>query len=77
MKFRLTLQRVDEGAIPTSMLANATTEAQVAQFIAGKDRIEDCGVITEVQLRGVAQYFRAIALGTNTSSVETAVSAII
>lgn len=77
MNVEFTSRRVDAGARNDSPLSSATTEDQVNQFIAGKDVVVDVApLITEAQLRGVHHYIRAIAIGLNTSSVETAISAI-
>ena len=80
MRFVFTSKRVDEGhrgGGPSGGLGSCTTEAQVNQALAGRDINHDVATLTEAQLRGVHQYIRAIALGTDTSSVETAISAII
>ncbi len=61
----------------SNQLESATTEALVNAAIAGKQINIDQAEMTEVQLRGLHQYVRAMALGTDTSSVETAISAII
>ncbi len=77
MNVEFTSKRVDAGARIDNPLRSSTTKAQVNQFIAGKDVVRDMANCTEVQLRGVHQYIRAIATGLDTSTVETAVSAII
>lgn len=79
MRYKLTLQKVDEGhQVQDGPLRNVTTEAQVNIAIQGSPAmIIDVATLTEVQLRGVVQYFRAIATGLTTSSIETAVSAVI
>ena len=56
-----------------------TTEAQVNSLLArNPDNISvQIDVATEAQIRGLLQYAQAIDQGTDTSSVETAISAII
>ena len=76
-KFRFESERVDQGALPPGDMRFTTTEAQVNQVIAGKDRISDVAEVSEVQLRGIHQYIRACATGLTTTSIETAVSAVI
>ena len=77
MTFKFTAQRVDNGAVPTSQMANVTTRAQINQTINGRDIITDTVVLTDAQLSCILCYIRACGLGTNTSSVETAIIAII
>jgi hypothetical protein len=77
MKVQVSTCIVDAGHVPTSNFAALTTEAQINQELAGHNMAEDVAEMTEVQRRAVHHYVRAIALGTNTSSVETAISAII
>lgn len=76
--YRIRIDKTDDGALPPSNIRSQTTKAQVHGVLAGfETHYEDVAVMTEVQRRGVADYFRAIALGTATSSVETAINAII
>lgn len=75
--YRFSLKKVDDGQLPPSNIRSQTTEAQVAQQLAMTEIYEDVAVMTEVQRRGVAQYVRAIATGLTTSSIETAISAVI
>lgn len=75
--YQVTIERIGEGVQPPADVRFQTTEAQVNQILAGREKIVDVAFMTEVQRRGVHHYVRAIALGTNTSSVETAISAII
>lgn len=77
MNYKFTSQRVDLGMSLQSPLRNCTTEAQVNQTIAGRDIVEDVAVCTEAQIRGIHHYIRAVATGLDTSSVETAISAVI
>jgi len=74
---RFTSALVSTGDREDNALATATTEALVNAAIAGRQVNIDLAEVTEVQLRGIHQYIRACALGTDTSSVETAISAII
>lgn len=75
--FRISIKKVDDGQLPPSNIRSQTTEAQVNQILAGSDFYEDVAVMTEGQRRGLAHYTRAIATGLNTSSIETAISAVI
>ena len=79
--FKLTILRVQSGmSLSTGAVHDAvTTEAQVNQALAGSpDNISVVmNVVTEAQVRGLLQYAKAIDNGTDTSSVETAISAII
>jgi hypothetical protein len=79
--FKLTIKRVQSGTQQgTGVVQGAvTTEAQVNQALArDPDNIEVVmNVATEAQVRGLLQYAKAVDNGTDTSSVETAVSAII
>lgn len=68
---------VNSGSVICNALSECTTEAQVNLAIAGKQINIDQAEMTEAQLRGLHQYVRAMDLGTDTSSVETAISAII
>ena len=63
--------------LPPADIRPITTEAQVNQLIAGREKIEDVAVLTEVQRRGILHYARACATGLTTSSIETAISAVI
>lgn len=75
--YRISIDKVDDGQLPPSNSRFLTTEAQVAQGLAGATHWVDTAVLTEVQLRGIAQYVRAAATLLDTSSIETAVSAVI
>lgn len=77
MRFQFTSERVDAGHVGSAPLRHVATEATVNQSIAGRDVNVDVADVTEAQLRGIHHYIRACALGTDTSSVETAISAII
>lgn len=77
MTVEVSTRIVDQGHLPSAPLRFATTEAQVNQAVAGYDKLADVAVMSEAQRRAVHHYVRAIAAGTDTSSVETAVSAII
>ncbi|HRI38995.1 MAG TPA: hypothetical protein PLO50_10590 [Nitrospira sp.] len=75
--YRISIKKVDDGQLPPSNIRSQTTEAQVNQILAGTETYEDVAVLTEVQRRGISHYVRACATGLNTSSIETAVSAVI
>jgi len=78
MNVQVTIRRIDAGArAGDAALATATTEAQVNQAIAGRDIIVDNAEVTEAQLRGICHYVRSCATGLDTSSIETAISAVI
>ena len=78
MRFKFTSQRIDAGArAGTNNIGHATTHALVNQFIAGKDIMIDASDVTEAQLQGIQQYIRACATGLDTSSIETAILAVI
>lgn len=77
MTFEFTSRLVDPCARLDGDMQKITTEAQVNAAIAGKTIIKDMAVVTEAQLRGIHHYIRACATGLDTSSVETALSAII
>lgn len=77
MRFEFQSRRVDAGHRPSAPLSFVTTEAQVNQSIAGKDINIDVADVTEAQLRGIHHYIRSCATGLDTSSIETALSAII
>jgi hypothetical protein len=79
--YLLNIKRVNSGTLHGSgVIPNeVTTEAQVNQELArNPDNISVVmDIATEAQVRGILQYAKAIDNGTNTSSVETAISAII
>lgn len=77
MTVEVTTKIVDNGHAASGPLRTQTTETQVNGVVAAHDKLADVAVMTEVQRRAVHHYVRAIALGTDTSSVETAISAII
>jgi hypothetical protein len=63
------------GSVPKAV----TTAAQVNSALArNPDVIEVAmGVATEAQLRGLLQYAKAVDNGSDTSSIETAIAAVI
>jgi hypothetical protein len=76
----LNIRRVQSGVqSATDMLDSLTTKAQVNQALArSPDNISvDMNIATEAQIRGLLQYAKAIDNAVDTSSVETAVAAII
>jgi hypothetical protein len=79
--YLLNIKRIDPGMLHSSGVIpkEITTEAQVNQEYARcPDNISVVmDVVSEAQARGILQYAKAIDNGTNTSSVETAISAII
>ncbi len=79
--YELTIRRNQSGTRLSTGAVNpaVTTEAQVNEQLArNPDNISvQINVATEAQVRGLLQYAKAIDNGTDTSSVETAISAII
>jgi len=79
--YLLNIKRVQPGTVKTAGVIpkEVTTKAQVNQeFARSPDNISVVmNVATEAQLRGLLQYAKAVNNGTDTSSVETAISAII
>lgn len=81
MAYLLNIKRVQGGTLMGSgVIPNeVTTEAQVNQELARNpnDISVVIDVATEAQVRAILHYAKAIDNGTDTSSVETAISAII
>lgn len=79
--FVLNLKRVNSGQTLStgSVAASPTSETQVNQeLVRSPDNMTiTIGVITEAQLRAICHYAVLINASTDTSSIETAISALI
>lgn len=74
--FEIIIRRMTSFPRRDNALADADTIADIVKAVRGKDILEFIAPVSEAQLIGLTEYIRLMALEGNTSTVETALTAL-